>query len=79
MIRVKLLGPVKKCLSDYKTQNYFDLNIEEYGLTINQIFKNRNVEITKYYSLYVGDKQVDLEYVLKDEEVLMVVPILVGG
>ncbi len=79
MRRIKLLGPIKKSLPNYQTKNYFDLSENEYELTIEEIFKARNIQISKYYSYYVESKRVALNYVLKEGETLIVIPILTGG
>lgn len=79
MPTIKLLGPIKKQLKDKQLENHFELLEEECTLTIEEILNKRNISVTKFYTYYVEGEVVSPDYILKEGETLVVIPILVGG
>ncbi len=78
MIKVKFMGPYRKLMPERDAEGYW--NVEASGMTIEHFLEGTPVkEHFMNCSVVVNSWPKEKEYVLQEEDVLLVIPLFAAG
>jgi len=78
MIKIKYYGFLKKFLPEIDSEGFW--NADKAGITIEQLFSETDVDYTKIrMTILVNGSRKDVSYVLMDNDVITVMPLVAGG
>jgi len=78
MIKIKYYGFLKKFLPEIDSEGFW--NADKAGLTIEQLFVETGVDYKNIrMTILVNGSRKDVSYVLMDNDVITVMPLVAGG